>query len=148
MEKPISIYLIALSLFFIALVASCNQPDRSGGKTGSAKVSSSDTAKISFKEYEHDFGKVTAGEKVACVFSFQNTGTAPLVIYSATTSCGCTISKFEKEPVLPGSGGIIEVVFDTSGRNSKQTKSITVKSNASKPVILLRITCEVISSTN
>jgi len=38
------------------------------------------------------------------------------------------------------------VVFDTSGRNGMQTKTITVKSNASKPVVLIKITAEVITT--
>ena len=119
------------------------------GRTGvSASATPGDTASIFFTEYEHNFGQVTAGEKVACVFTFGNRGKAPLVISSATTSCGCTVSKYNTEPVSPGATGTIEVIFDSSGRNGKQTKTITVSSNAAKPVVLLRITGEVLSGNN
>jgi hypothetical protein len=148
MKKLIRIYLVTILMLVAALLFACNQGTNEIKRSGSAKASASDTAKISFKEYEHDFGRVTAGEKVACIFTFQNTGSGPLVISSTTTSCGCTVSKFDNKPVLPGESGIIEVAFDSSGRNGKQTKTVTVQSNASKPVVLLKITGEVISSTN
>jgi hypothetical protein len=147
-KKLIRIYIVIPVMLVATLLISCSQGANTNGRSGSAEVSTSDTAKISFKEYEHNFGRVTAGEKVACIFTFQNTGTAPLVISSATTSCDCTVSKYDKKPVLPGKSGIIEAVFDSSGRNGKQTKIVTIQSNASKPIVLLKITGEVISSTN
>jgi hypothetical protein len=79
-------------------------------------------------------------------FTFDNKGTGNLIISSATTTCGCTVSKYDKKPIPPGASGNLEVVFDTSGRNGMQTKTITVKSNASKPVVLLKITAEVITT--
>lgn len=108
------------------------------GKTGTGK------AEIVFKEYEHDFGKVTEGEKLDYTFSFLNKGTGSLVIASATTSCGCTVPKYDSKPISPEGNGNLEVVFDTSGRNGRQTKTITVKSNASVPIVLLKITAEVV----
>lgn len=115
----------------------------------SARQSSpSDTASIYFREYEHNFGKITEGEKVGCVFTFENRGTAPLVVNSAVTSCGCTVPKFDKKPVPPGGTGTLEVIFDSSGRGGVQTKTITVKSNATKPLVLLRITGEVVTNSN
>ena len=101
---------------------------------------------IIFKEYEHDFGKVTEGEKVAYVFTFENKGNSKSVMHSATTSCGCTVPKYDTKPIPPGGSGNLEVVFDTSGRNGMQTKTITVKSNASTPVVLLKITAEVVTN--
>jgi hypothetical protein len=96
-----------------------------------------------FREYEHDFGKVKEGEKVSWQFSFENKGPGDLVLTGVTTTCGCTVTKYDVKPISAGESGTIEAVFDTSGRSGKQTKTITVKSNASKPVILLKITAEV-----
>jgi len=148
MEKLIKTFIILSVLFVSALVNSCNQGGQTNHNQDSFQVSATDTAKIHFKEYEHNFGKVAEGEKVACIFTFENSGTGPLVISSATTSCGCTVSKYSKKPVLPGNSGSIEVVFNSSGYNGIQTKTITIKSNASKPIVLLKITGEVITSTN
>ena len=88
------------------------------------------------------------GEKIAYVFTFENKGSADLVITSATTSCGCTVPKYDTKPITPGGAGNLEVVFDTSGRNGMQTKTITVKSNAATPVVLLKITAEVVTTIN
>jgi hypothetical protein len=142
MKKALAINVILV----ILLTAACK------GKTGkgneSAGIQPGDTGKaiISFTEIEHDFGKVNEGEKVGCIFTFKNEGTTSLVIKSATTSCGCTVPKYDRKPILPGSEGTVEVIFDTSGRNGLQTKTITVQSNAATPVILLQIKAEVINN--
>jgi hypothetical protein len=133
-------------LIFAAIIAS-NCSGGSGRSTAGFS-SGSDTGKsvIIFREYEHDFGKVAEGEKVSYTFSFDNKGTSDLIISSSTTTCGCTVPKYDKKPIPPGSNGSLEVVFDTSGREGMQTKTITVKSNASKPVVLLKITAEVVTN--
>lgn len=114
------------------------------GVVGKAEpVTDTGKAVIVFKEYEHHFGKVAEGEKVSYQFTYENSGTADLVLNSVTTTCGCTVPKFETKPVPPGGSGSLEVVFNTSGRNGMQTKTITVKSNAKMPVVLLKITAEV-----
>jgi hypothetical protein len=129
------------------MVVSCTG---GGNKQASVAVAGTgnDTASIHFRELTHDFGKITEGEKVAHVFTFENRGTGPLIISSASTSCGCTVPKYDRKPIEPGTSGTLEVVFDSSGRNGRQTKTITVSSNATRPVILLTITGEVIMSNN
>ena len=126
----------------------CQNRSISNVGKSSALTVSTDTAIISFREYEHDFGKITEGEKVASTFTFENKGKGALVISSVTSSCGCTIPKYDTKPIAPGSNGSIEVEFDSSGKNGRQTKTITVRSNASKPIVLLKISGEVITSTN
>lgn len=129
-------------LLFALFISGCS--GRNGKNTSdSAAKTNSGTSQIVFNEYQHDFGKVTEGEKLSYTFTFENKGTSDLIILSASTTCGCTVPKYDSKPIPPGSGGKLEVVFDTSGRNSMQTKTITVKSNASTPVVLLKITAEV-----
>jgi len=120
------------------------------GKGMTSMQSSPDTGKavIAFTQNEHDFGKVTEGEKVACIFTFRNTGTASLFITSAITSCGCTVPEYDTKPIPPDASGQLEVVFDTSGREGIQTKTITVRSNAANPVVLLQIKAEVLTKSN
>jgi hypothetical protein len=136
-----------LSLVVISLMLSnCgNAVKKSVPNSGSESVDTGNV-KISFREYEHNFGKVTEGEKVGYVFTFENQGTASLVIASATASCGCTVTKYNSKPIQPGEQGDLEVIFNTSGRNGIQTKTVTVKSNASTPVVLLKITAEVVTN--
>ena len=135
-------------ILFVMVAFSCGHGKTGKDEQDSRTVPDSDTASIVFTEYDHNFGKIIEGEKVGCVFTFMNRGTAPLVIASAVTSCGCTVPKYDNKPVPPGGSGILEVVFDSSGRNGMQTKTITVSSNATKPLVLLRITGEVINNSN
>lgn len=131
-------------LFISALaVSNCSNSPKNGSDSNLMSQSDTGTAVISFVEYEHDFGKVTEGEKVGYIFKFKNTGTGDLIINSATATCGCTVPKYSTKPIASGKQGDMEVIFDTSGRSGIQTKTISVRSNASNPVVLLRIVAEV-----
>jgi hypothetical protein len=142
MKRFLIIYLVLI----VALASNCGNITRKNTANSGVQPADSGSVIISFKEYEHNFGKVAEGEKVSYDFGFTNNGTGSLVILSATTSCGCTVPKYSTNPIAPGDKGNLEVVFDTSGRNGMQTKIITVRSNAVKKEVLLKITAEVISS--
>ena len=129
-----------ITIIASAVLLSCG----SRGRKSQAEAGPNDTASIYFAEYEYNFGKVVAGEKVSHIFTFGNRGTGPLVISSASTTCGCTISKYDTKPIAPGGKGSLEVTFDSSGKNGNQTKIIIVRSNATKPVVLVRLTGEVL----
>ncbi len=137
--------LIALIVVIISVQCGTDggRKEREQAFTGSAE---GDTAVIVFREYEHNFGRVAEGEKVGYTFLFENGGKGNLAILSVSTSCGCTVPKYDKKPVRPGDKGTLEVVFDTSGRTGTQSKTITVRSNASVPVVMLKITAEVTES--
>lgn len=132
-----------LGVLIIIFSTSCKEV----AKDSSASRTSVDgTPEILFSSMEHSFGRITEGEKVGTIFEFTNNGTGNLVIASASTSCGCTVPKFSSEPVAPGGKGTVEVVFDSSGREGQQSKTITIRSNASHPVLVLRITAEIITN--
>jgi len=132
----------------VIMVTACNSGPAGSGYTGAKNSISTGNPEIAFREYEHDFGKVTEGEKVAYLFTFDNKGTGDLVINSASTSCGCTVSKYDTKPIAPGGQGTLEVVFNTSGRSGIQTKTITVHNNSRIPAVILKITAEVIQKNN
>ncbi len=138
-----------ITIIFLILLAfsasNCGSGTGNHG-TNSAPIGTTGNSVISFREYQHDFGKVSEGEKLSYTFIFDNKGTGDLVITSATTTCGCTVPKYDTKPIPPGGTGNLEVVFDTSGREGMQTKTITVKSNAKIPVVILKITAEVITA--
>jgi hypothetical protein len=131
-----------------AVITGCGGNSAKGSSETGMNPADTGKAVLSFIEYEHDFGKVNEGERIGCFFSFTNSGTSDLLISSAVTSCGCTVPKFEKKPVRPGDSGTLEVIFDTSGRNGIQTKTIAVHSNAARPVVVLQIKAEVINNNN
>lgn len=138
-----NIFLLNLLVMTFLMVQCGNHGKKSASGPGGADTGK---AKIVFREYEHHFGKVTEGEKVSYIFRFENQGTANLIIESALTTCGCTVPEFDRKPIPPGGNGDLEVVFNTSGKEGMQTKTITVKSNASAPVVLLKITADVESN--
>lgn len=83
---------------------------------------------ITFEETEHDFGTIEQGTNVEHTFTFKNTGNAPLVITNATSSCGCTVPTWTKEPIAPGETGEMLVKFNGSGQN-QVTKTVNITAN-------------------
>ena len=104
-------------------------------------------AKIEFKTETIDYGTIEKGANGLRVFEFTNTGDAPLIISNVTSSCGCTVPSWTKDPVMPKASGKIEVKYDTN-RVSPIRKTITVMSNAETPTVALKIKGEVIDSKN
>ncbi len=103
-------------------------------------------AKITFKNDTVDYGTIAKGSDGVRVFEFTNTGDAPLIVTNVKSSCGCTIPKKPEGPIAPGESSSIEVKYDTS-RVGPIRRSITVMSNASEPMVALKIKGEVKSDT-
>ena len=95
-------------------------------------------AKIEFKTEVIDYGTIEKGSNGVRVFEFTNTGEAPLLITKVSSSCGCTVPKKPKGPIMPGETGEIEVKYDTNRVNPIR-KTITVISNADRPKVALKI---------
>ena len=94
---------------------------------------------MSFQETEHDFGTIEQGTNVEHTFTFTNTGKAPLVITNATSSCGCTVPTYTKEPVAPGETGELLVKFNGSGQNQvTKTVNITANTEAGKEQLKIK----------
>jgi outer membrane biosynthesis protein TonB len=98
--------------------------------TASATPKVSSRASMNFDKTEYSFGVVVTGKVIEHNFEFVNKGTEPLVIYDATSTCGCTIPEYPKEPVMPGQTGSIKVTYDSKGKIGTQDKLITIKTNA------------------
>ncbi len=84
---------------------------------------------LKFENDTHNFGTIVQGEKISYAYKFTNVGKAPLVIRSAQGSCGCTVPEFPKDPVAPGESGIINVTFNSEGKQGHQDKTVTIISN-------------------
>lgn len=97
-----------------------------------------------FADTIHDFGKIVQGEKVSFAFRFKNSGTGNLVIRAAQGSCGCTVPEWPKDPIKPGGSGIINVTFNSEGREGMQHKTITLIGNTMPNTYMLTITGEVV----
>jgi hypothetical protein len=93
---------------------------------------------IKFDKTVHDYGTIYQNADGTCEFTFKNEGDEPLTLTNVRSSCGCTIPKWPKEPILPGQTGTIKVTYDTK-RLGVISKQITVMSNAGESSVLLNI---------
>ncbi len=148
---------IALVCFLMLILLSCNSSNKSGELPADVvnNPSSADNPDnkqnlpvITFEKDFHDFGKLISGEKVTYSFQFKNSGKSMLLISDVSSSCGCTVPNFPKQPIKPGESGTIDVSFDSEGRHGLQSKSITVFSNCQPPVTTLRIQSTVVEPEN
>jgi len=99
----------------------------------------SNMAVVEFDKKSHDFGEIQQNTPQETVFTFTNTGDAPLIITNATSSCGCTIPEYPKNtPIAPGEQGTLKVKFNGSGMN-KVTKTIRVQTNTASGEEILQI---------
>lgn len=98
---------------------------------------------FSFETDNHEFGEIVEGEMVSYAFKFKNTGTAPLVISSASASCGCTIPEYTKTPVQPDEEGFITVTFDSKGKAGMTSKTVTLIANTIPNTKVLTISADI-----
>ena len=145
---------IILSLACMAILASCsNQEPKQSVTTETETVATAsetapaDAAAFKFVKESFDFGQITDGEKVSYDFKFTNIGKSPLIITSATATCGCTVPDYPKEPVVPGAEGVIRVVFDSAGKLGMQNKVITITANTVPEITQLNILGNVVNAT-
>lgn len=75
-----------------------------------------------------DYGTINQGDEPLRLFTFTNTGNAPLQITSAKGSCGCTVPTYPKEEIKPGEKSKIEVRYDTN-RIGQFQKTVTLTTN-------------------
>ena len=86
-------------------------------------------AKMTFENARFHFGEVFEGDVVQHEFPFTNTGTIPLLISDARSTCGCTIPEWPKDPIPPGGKGVLKVRFDTANRAGSQSKPVSITAN-------------------
>jgi hypothetical protein len=84
---------------------------------------------LTWEEVVYDFGTIIEGDIVIREFHFTNTGTAPLLIVNASSTCGCTIPEWPKNPIPPDSSGFIKVKFNSLDKMGDQNKVVTIFAN-------------------
>ena len=146
---------------FIALVAitACKSNDKSKNDghlptnlvnnphtaNGMDTVSAAMKPVMVFQDTLHEFGTIHQGESVNHEFTFTNTGKTPLIISSASGSCGCTVPEFPHDPVQPGKSAIMKVTFNSAGKQGHQEKSVTINTNTVRGIHMLYIKGEVLT---
>ena len=124
-------YLISSLFLILGLTYSSKAQDQKPAADPNA-------AEITFETELHDYGTIDYAADGTYAFKFTNTGKDPLVITNCQGSCGCTVPKWPKEPVLKGQSAYINVSYDTK-RPGPFTKTVTVTSNAKTATKVLTI---------
>ncbi len=141
--------IIILAGVFVTVTISCNKVTQKITPKNIAVAAKhdqkiSDFPIMKFSKNNHDFGTINEGAIVEHTFTFTNTGTSPLVIINAVGSCGCTVSKWPKEPIAPGASGKLIVTFNSNGKPNLQHKQLTLTTNSKEGKEILKIKAMVI----
>ena len=97
-------------------------------ETGNLSETRSKTT-MTLDKTEHEFGKIKQGDQVECTFKVTNTGKEPLILEDAKGSCGCTVPDYPQEPIPAGDSRDIKVKFNSTGKEGKQSKKVTITAN-------------------
>lgn len=137
MKKTITVISAFIFAVFVAQAQAPSTPQT--GTTATPAVQDNPNAPEAVYEKEViDYGTIEYDADGNREFKFKNTGKEPLIIYSATGSCGCTVPIAPKEPIKPGETGIIKVHYDTKRVGSFE-KTVTVASNGKTASKTLKI---------
>ena len=101
-----------------------------------------DIAKFSVET--HDFGKIKQGVPVTYYFEIKNISDKPIIIESASASCGCTVPEKPEEPIEPGKTAKIKVQYNAAAV-APFTKDVYVKLSGVSENKTLHITGEVLT---
>ncbi len=104
-------------------------------------------AVVKFKELRHNFGKIKQGVPVTHDFEFTNVSGQPVIIETATASCGCTTPTWPQAPVMKEKVAIIKAGFNAAAPGPFE-KTVYVKVKGIDAPLELRIAGEVISAAD
>jgi hypothetical protein len=100
---------------------------------------------VNFKEKVYDFGKIKQGVPVNHDFEFTNVSDKPVVIESATASCGCTTPTWPQAPVAKGKSDKVKAGFNAAAPGAF-TKQVTIKVAGAEQPLTVTIKGEVLSA--
>ena len=146
-------YKITLFLILSTLIISCEDATKKvesnkkrlstdlvkNNQTISEKKISLSQPIVEILEPEFDFGSIKQGDMVSHEYKIKNIGNADLLISSAKGSCGCTVPEWPQDPIPSGKEAKIKVTFDSKGKTGKQSKRVTLMTNAIPNVKILTI---------
>jgi len=91
-----------------------------------------------------DYGTIEQNSDGTHNFIYKNIGKEPLIFSKVRSSCGCTIPEWSREPLLSQQQDTIKVKYDTR-RLGRFSKTISIFSNAKKPMVVVRIQGNVVA---
>jgi len=137
--KTISRVTLVVAILFIASFSAISQTTQKGNKTKPVEEQPlKEGPAIEFKKTVHDYGTIYQEANGECVFEFKNVGNEPVVLSNVTSSCGCTVPNWPREPIMPGKTATITVKYNTN-KVGPINRSVTVKSNSVDGDVVLSI---------
>lgn len=125
-----------LILFSLALILGLQANAQETNKKSAPKKEVTQQKKgLMFSVMEINRENIPFGSEEVFAFEFKNGSKTPAIIQGVQTSCGCTTAEKPEAPIKPGKKSQIAVKYDTK-RVGAFTKTITVTSNVSDPIIL------------
>jgi hypothetical protein len=126
----------ALFVFALALSVNAGAQENTKKKETPKKETTAKKKKgLTFTTLEINRENIPYGSEDLFIFEFKNDAKTPAIIQGVQTSCGCTAAEKPVEPVKPGKKSKISVKYDTK-REGNFTKTVTITSNVSEPIIL------------
>ena len=122
--------LMVLAIAALGFTA-CND-ELKADKEGEQKIlkDSSNYTTIKWLDTAVNFGTIKMGEKIFVKFRCLNTGNKPLIIINARPGCGCTVANYTKQPIAPGTEGLVTAEFDSNkAHGGTVTKYIITTTN-------------------
>lgn len=113
-------------------------------QTASQTSENPDAPIIFLEETLFDYGTIEQNGDGMHFFIYKNTGKEPLIFSKVRSSCGCTIPEWSREPLLSQQQDTIKVKYDTR-RLGRFSKTVSIFSNAKKPMVVVRIQGEVVA---
>jgi hypothetical protein len=113
------------------------------GFIANAQQKADDIIKVKIEKF--DFGKIKQSVPVTTYFEITNTSDKPIVIESATASCGCTTPEYAKEPIAPKATTKIKVGYNAAAIGTFN-KDVFVKLAGVQDTKNLKITGEVLNA--
>ncbi len=133
MKKVFSTLTLILLISAASFAQSSVNPN---GNTETTPVVNPHAGEFKWSEETHDFGTIPQGTPVKNKFEFTNTGKEPIIVSNVQKTCGCTVTDWTKEPVMPGQVGFVTAEFNAA-KEGPFTKAITVQSDAKTPSVKL-----------
>jgi hypothetical protein len=122
-------------LFALAMIVGGQVVAQDAPKKEVKKEVSKPKKGLTFTKMEIVRENIPYGSDELFAFEFKNDAKTPAIIQGVQTSCGCTTANKPEEPIKPGKKSQISVKYDTK-RVGPFTKTITITSNVSEPIIL------------
>ena len=91
-----------------------------------------------------DFGRIKFGEVAKHVFVYKNDSPVDLNIKGTNASCGCTVSKVDKQKLAPGEEANLEVAFNSLGYSGEVQQFVYMNTDSrDNPVVKFTVKADV-----